>query len=748
MAQRPNMFNVLDPDELKVEYEIRKINPTNPDAELQLTRYLAREFENPALKPTLPHSSISATQHEVGSCREASDRLSDICRDINIKTPVDNIRSTFIKCHHWWDRALRIKTYHGDLMGIGRTVAKLKRLTEFCSDLLEQNQTKFLNPPPPGVDVSFKNNLSVNSNSDKKNESNQTQASADVDNERNLASSSPNPNPIVTTAVSINDPSQPAVSKNHYAQIPDNYFYPPPPRVVSNQFISNVEQGKNIPPHSAPSTYAWMDNLNSNYSENVKTVQSVNAISSSNHKTGTPLISQTAYSIPQTLQNMQMPHSAPINRPVSNSRNLGQNSVFPTFPANMPSFENEIQRTSHINHLARVPPPTHNPNMPSLANSIPVPYLPNPHQVVSNPRYDTWGNQPLENLNQQSREAPVYSNPLQFPINYDTEFQYRSRAPKWNIKFDGLDFSQSTKRSLDVHDFIFRLQTFAQQDTIPLNRLPNILHNFVSETAEKWWWVYKRRSPNATWPEVRDALVSRFCNQESERSTRRALESRLQKGRESFSDFALEIESMNSRLSERYQFSEVELIEIMRENMNPALRNVTLNFRVISIEELRALCQRYEILWSQSGHDPRSINDGTGRKNIAELDVPFNTTPNYSYSKNIPEELQPTVSSSYEQNISFDSTLSAVSKGLSCWNCKANSHTFFDCPQEQMQVFCFGCGQANVRRPNCLRCNKSPENRQTNTLRSREVRSIPIITAPNPQKFQTVATNTEPPLHR
>lgn len=86
------------------------------------------------------------------------------------------------------------------------------------------------------------------------------------------------------------------------------------------------------------------------------------------------------------------------------------------------------------------------------------------------------------------------------------------------------------------------MQTFAEQDNYPLERLGNILHNFVSDTAEKWWWVYKRGHPYARWAEVSTALITRFGNLESDRSTRRLIEFETQKTRASFSDFSMDIE--------------------------------------------------------------------------------------------------------------------------------------------------------------------------------------------------------------
>lgn len=44
--------------------------------------------------------------------------------------------------------------------------------------------------------------------------------------------------------------------------------------------------------------------------------------------------------------------------------------------------------------------------------------------------------------------------------------------------------------------------------------------------------------------------------------------------------------------------------------------------------------------------------------------------------------------------------------GLICWNCKKTGHRYQECMSER-NVFCYGCGTANVYKPTCSRCNPS-----------------------------------------
>lgn len=93
--------------------------------------------------------------------------------------------------------------------------------------------------------------------------------------------------------------------------------------------------------------------------------------------------------------------------------------------------------------------------------------------------------------------------------------------------------SQDTK-SMDVTDFIFRLETLVNVYDYPVECLVRFVFEFVSGTAEKWLWVFVRGNPNADWHEIREALSSRFVSSDSQSSIKRKVENRLQRSRREF----------------------------------------------------------------------------------------------------------------------------------------------------------------------------------------------------------------------
>lgn len=191
------------------------------------------------------------------------------------------------------------------------------------------------------------------------------------------------------------------------------------------------------------------------------------------------------------------------------------------------------------------------------------------------------------------------------------EFKLRQ---KWNIAYDG-------SNSKNVRDFIYRLETLATDDGYPLANLTRILHMFLSDKANDWFWVYKQSYPNTTWVEMRAAIIAYFSRFDSEDETREQIIRRFQGVKESFSDFSLEIQKLNGRLGRR--LSEREILHRLFHNMHPALRNATLGYQaqILSVEDLRILCSRFEQLWGETSFDPKRNYEPQFRRRLGINEV-------------------------------------------------------------------------------------------------------------------------------
>lgn len=334
----------------------------------------------------------------------------------------------------------------------------------------------------------------------------------------------------------------------------------------------------------------------------------------------------------------------------------------------------------------------------------------------------------------------------------ENDFKVRQR---WNISYDG-------KVGKNVRDFVYRLETMAAGDNYPVENLTRMLHLFLEGKANDWFWICKQTHPVITWDEMKRSLISYFDSFDSEEETKEEIIRRTQGPREYFSDFCLEIQKLNGRLVNR--FSEREIIKRLFHNMHPALRNMVLahQSQMNTIDDLRVLCTRYEKHWFDSGFDPRKNYDTQYRRrayvnecyydlsgsalelnqgasnNLVALENKVNSIPTtsgqfatsqsqyqlaqacHALMNPIPISESPNDSNLSSQVKNLELKMGEISsmlqnlmreKGdatgnLVCWNCMDIGHPYQDCPKEMLHIFCFGCGAPNVRKPNCLKCEK------------------------------------------
>lgn len=67
---------------------------------------------------------------------------------------------------------------------------------------------------------------------------------------------------------------------------------------------------------------------------------------------------------------------------------------------------------------------------------------------------------------------------------------------------------------------------------------------------------------------------------------------------------------------------------------------------------------------------------------------------------------------------------------LICWNCRLPGHRYQDCEQLPQHIFCYGCGNANVIKPQCSFCLNKSENSKTDVTNSGSLRPKKPISTP------------------
>lgn len=486
------------------------------------------------------------------------------------------------------------------------------------------------------------------------------------------------------------------------------------------------------------------------------------------------VIDQTLPTQPETTEFEGTPGLNSVNPPVNQNQIIPQQQTFHSASEqyyhshSLSSIQhNQDQHFQNHNDLSHINPPgiqtsSSNDRRRNISNFI------DPYTGISQ-------NQLQSKTNQQ------FSVPNYFNERY---------IPKWSIKFDG------TNKPLDAQEFVFRLESMAIRERFPILELVNIVHRFLSGNAERWYWIFLHNYPNATWPQMKQALVSQFSFSDTDFEIRRRIENRHQKVGESFDDFLLEVQSMNVKLIDR--FSEFEMLRILRENMNPNLKEKTLSSHFNSVENLRVLCRQFERLWASSyarntvtpvRNRVSSLDFNNSNANFYDVQAPnsadypsWSTRPtnpnqdvcygefqisalnnsdmNYSQSA---RSLSPTKinqlsvaetsNSRYSGNLEISaihpnyiqSNTASKESNLVCWNCRDIGHRYHDCLKDFLEIFCFGCGNHGVRKPNCFVCKKrASENFVPNVVKSGMVmRSGQTPNRPKPI-HEDAASNTEP----
>lgn len=272
----------------------------------------------------------------------------------------------------------------------------------------------------------------------------------------------------------------------------------------------------------------------------------------------------------------------------------------------------------------------------------------------------------------------------------------RNFKPTWKLEFDG------SGRGLDIRDFIFRLETLANRDGFRQEQLVQLIFYFVSGVAESWLWVFIRNHPDSNWIQIKSAFLARFSSFEAEYETRRYIEQRLQKPRESFDNFVLDIETHNGHLEKR--IPENELLHIIRHNMSWGLQNSTLTLPFNSIEELRSTCHRFERLWAL--HDrslPVNRPNQARRPHLDEINDPITQLESNLTHLSINDGTDGQLNQPYVSAVTHDARNPFIPI---CWNCFDIGHVYQDCLKPIERVFCYGCGTDNVYKNNCMKCAK------------------------------------------
>lgn len=357
-----------------------------------------------------------------------------------------------------------------------------------------------------------------------------------------------------------------------------------------------------------------------------------------------------------------------------------------------------LQLPSDHQQPGRMRPPKVRDDESWTAKDVPEPY----------PGWRTTGPGRGSMCHDQDRDRyGMDSNPRDWNRSSIPQPTYGYRAPikidRWGIKFDG------NPELLTAEDFIFRLETLQGHYGCPWPEILRDLHLLLSGPAYEWYWQFQQTYRSPDWPMLKEALLQRYRNPKSDLEIMRDLMDRKQGVWESTEDFFSSIHKMRSRL--RMQLPEVELVRILKRNLNERIGRLVYPQAVYSLDQLRMACRDAEDAFPCSDRMNRHARQPMGRYNANELA--------YMEEEAVPIE-ENLAAFQYSGNRPRNNR-EGEARSLICWNCKVPGHTFMDCPSTERNIFCYKCGCEGVITPKCRKCH--PENSGRNATSMGEAHS-------------------------
>lgn len=289
------------------------------------------------------------------------------------------------------------------------------------------------------------------------------------------------------------------------------------------------------------------------------------------------------------------------------------------------------------------------------------------------------GTRPIENVHNSST---FHNQSHVSESSRGSSSSITTRIDKWGISYDG---------SQEVSDFLFQVDTLKGRWNCSDDQVVGSFHTLLKGKADKWFWSYLRQNPRAKYGDLKIALTKQFGKMENDCDRMVKLVQRRQLPKESFDDFFAEMVSMNSRLSQ--PLSDTKMIELMKDNAGESLGALLFPYDLFGLEHLRDAARKAEKYLS------RQNQIRSQRRFISEIDI--------SEREDEVAESECEIAAIKYRNFQNSEGRELDTRKFKCWNCDQIGHSYYDCPSDKRNVFCFRCGEKNVTTPNCKKHTKN-----------------------------------------
>ncbi|KAM8701833.1 hypothetical protein ACLKA7_007820 [Drosophila subpalustris] len=159
----------------------------------------------------------------------------------------------------------------------------------------------------------------------------------------------------------------------------------------------------------------------------------------------------------------------------------------------------------------------------------------------------------------------------------------------WGVKFDGAPKGQT------VQEFLYRVKSLTE-DCLQgdFSIICKNLHVLLVGKARDWYWRFRKEHSEFGWSEFCEAIRSHYQDNKDDDLILEEIRSRKQRDGETFDSLYDDVITLVSRMA--IPLDEYRLIQQLKRNLEPELRQALLYIQVHSVAHLRQLVQQRENL--------------------------------------------------------------------------------------------------------------------------------------------------------
>lgn len=258
-------------------------------------------------------------------------------------------------------------------------------------------------------------------------------------------------------------------------------------------------------------------------------------------------------------------------------------------------------------------------------------------------------------------------------------------ARDWGVIFTG------DGRGLSVSAFLERIEELCESRLRSKEDLLVEAMDLFDGPALVWYRSVRRQL--GSWADLTQKLREEFLSPDYDDELLDEIKKRTQGPEETIGIYIAFMRNYMARL--QTPLAESMQLSIIRKNLDPFFVDRLSLQPIESVSDLLNLGRKLEY----SRQRVRKFQPPVQQKDSIEPDLA------YHGRRRLPDRPGPSIAAVQEENLADVSAATSRGSRGPCWNCQGTEHTYRDCLAKR-SVFCYGCGKANVLKPNCIPCRE------------------------------------------